>query len=106
MLFQRGVIANDLTHAVPTGLHGRLSSRPRFMQAEDVDCLWQRGDRSTSKGQRDEALVRLLARLGLRAGAVAALTRDDLAWEAGELLVRGKGARHDRLPLPPEVGEA
>jgi integrase/recombinase XerD len=48
----------------------------------------------------------LLARLGLRAGEVAALTLDDLAWEAGALLVRGKGARHDRLPLPPEVGEA
>ncbi len=27
-------------------------------------------------------------------------------WRAGELVVRGKGRRHDRLPLPAEVGEA
>lgn len=106
LLFHHGVIAHDRTHAVPTGPHGRLSSLPRFLKAEDVDGLWQSCDRSTPKGQRDDAIVRLLARLGLRAGAVAALTLDDLAWEAGELLVRGQGARHDRLPLPPEVGEA
>ena len=27
-------------------------------------------------------------------------------WRAGELLVRGKGQRHDRLPIPSDVGEA
>jgi len=27
-------------------------------------------------------------------------------WRAGELVVRGKGRRQDRLPLPAEVGEA
>jgi len=37
---------------------------------------------------------------------VARLRLDDLDWRAGELVVRGKGARHDRLPLPVEVGEA
>jgi hypothetical protein len=26
---------------------------------------------------------------------------DDIDWRAGELLVRGKGQRHDRLPIPP-----
>jgi site-specific recombinase XerD len=31
---------------------------------------------------------------------------DDIDWRAGELLVRGKGLRRDRLPLPPDVGEA
>jgi len=105
-LFQCGVIANDLTHAVPTVPNWRLSSLPRFMQAEDVDCLLQSCNRRTPKGQRDYAILLLLARLGLRAGEVAALTLDDLDWAAGELLVRGKGTRHDRLPLPHEVGEA
>jgi integrase len=76
------------------------------MKAEDVDYLLQSCDRCTPKGQRDYAILLLLARLGLRAGEVAALTLDDLDWEAGELLIRGKGARQDRLPLPIEVGEA
>jgi site-specific recombinase XerD len=104
--FQRGAIATDLAQAVPTVPNWRLSDVPRFMKAEDVDALLQHCDRSTPKGQRDYAILLLLARLGLRAGEVAALTLDDLQWETGELLIRGKGARHDRLPLPHEVGEA
>ena len=30
----------------------------------------------------------------------------DIDWRAGELVVRGKGPRIDRLPLPADVGEA
>lgn len=30
----------------------------------------------------------------------------DVHWRAGELTVRGKGRRHDRVPLPPDVGDA
>ena len=48
----------------------------------------------------------LLARLGLRAQEVIALQLEDLDWRAGELMVRGKGQRHDRVPLPKDVGEA
>ena len=40
----------------------------------------------------------LLSRLGLRAGEVAALRLADIDWRAGELLVRGKGSRLERLP--------
>src|SRR2546428_5426181 len=76
------------------------------MKAKDVECLLQTCNRTTAKGPRDYAILLLLARLGLRAGEVAALTLDDLDWAAGELLIRGKSARHDRLPLPHEVGEA
>ena len=105
-LLQRGAIAHDLAQAVPTVPNWRLTTLPRFMKAEDVDCLLQTCDRTAPKGQRDYAILLLLARLGIRAGEVAALTLDDLDWEAGELLIRGKSARHDRLPLPQEVGEA
>ena len=48
----------------------------------------------------------MLARLGLRSGEVAALQLDDVDWRAGEILVRGKARRQDRLPLPVDVGEA
>jgi integrase/recombinase XerD len=47
-----------------------------------------------------------MARLGLRALEVMAIQLDDIDWRAGELLVRGKGQRHDRLPIPTDVGEA
>jgi site-specific recombinase XerD len=42
----------------------------------------------------------------LRGGEVLALTLDDLDWERGEMLVRGKGQRYERLPLPKDVGAA
>jgi integrase/recombinase XerD len=48
----------------------------------------------------------LLARMGLRAGEAARLRLDDIDWRSGEFTVRGKGSRHERLPLPPDVGEA
>jgi site-specific recombinase XerD len=51
-------------------------------------------------------MLTLLARLGLRAGEVAAMTLDDIGWRAGEITVRGKGSRSERLPLPADVGEA
>jgi integrase/recombinase XerD len=47
----------------------------------------------------------LAARLGLRAQEVIALQLEDLDWRAGELMVRGKSQRHDRVPLPQDVGE-
>lgn len=53
---------------------------------------------------RDEAMLVLLVRLGLRAGEVAALRLADLDWRAGVLRVRGKRGRIDELPLPTDVG--
>ena len=64
------------------------------------------GDERSTVGLRDAAIVRLMVRLGLRAGEVAALELDDLDWRAGEIVVRGKGARQSRLPLPHDVGRA
>lgn len=63
-------------------------------------------DRATVAGRRDFAMLVLLARLGLRSGEVAALGLDDIDWRAGEIVVRGKGPRLERLPLPADVGEA
>jgi site-specific recombinase XerD len=51
-------------------------------------------------------MLTLMSRLGLRAGEVCALALDDIDWSAGELLIRGKGHRLERLPLPEDVGQA
>ena len=34
------------------------------------------------------------------------MTLDDLDWERGEIVVRGKGQRLERLPMPSDVGAA
>lgn len=102
----RGDIAIDLASSVPKVADWRLSALPKFLQADEVERLISCCPRGTVTGQRDYTLLLLLARLGLRAGEVVALTLDDIDWEAGELTVRGKGGREDRLPIPREVGQA
>lgn len=102
----RGDIAIDLASSVPKVADWRLSALPKFLQADEVERLLKCCPRGTVTGQRDYTLLLLLARLGLRAGEVVALTLDDIDWEAGELVVRGKGGREDRLPIPREVGQA
>jgi integrase/recombinase XerD len=101
-----GWVPVPLVQAVPTVAGWRLASLPRALEAERVQRLLESCDRSTALGGRDFAILVLLSRLGLRACEVAALRLDDIDWRAGELMVRGKGARTERLPLPHDVGEA
>jgi integrase/recombinase XerD len=96
----------DLSAAALAVSGRRPSWLPKGMSPRDVSALLGSCDRRMAVGRRDYAILLLLARLGLRAGEVAALRLEDLDWRAGELLVRGKGPRLDRLPLPVDVGEA
>lgn len=104
-LFYGGQIAHPLARAVPA-VSAPKGYLPRFLGDEIVAALLDSCDTATALGRRDLAVLTLLARLGLRAGEVAGLTLDDVDWHAGELVIRGKGSRRDRLPLPVDVGEA
>lgn len=105
-LFHRGIVAVDLAMCVPTIATWSLSKVPRFLAGEQIQKILDSCDRGTAMGRRDYALLLLLARLGLRAGEVVALTLDDLDWETGLVTVRGKGKRVAQMPLLPEVGAA
>jgi integrase len=63
---------------------------PKRLERGEVDALLASCDGSTVIGLRDLAILTVLARLGLRAGEVAALSLEDIDWRAGELIVRGK----------------
>lgn len=105
-LHVQGLIRESLTGAVPGVASWRLASLPRALPAEQVQALLAAHDTNTPVGMRDHALLVLLARLGLRGAEAAALRLADVDWRAGELVVRGKAARVERLPLPDEVGAA
>lgn len=105
-LLQRGAIQTDLARTLPGVACWRLSHLPKTLPREQVEQLLACCDRSTPTGKRDYAILLLLARLGLRGGEVLAMTLEDLDWERGEIVVRGKGQRLERLPLPAEVGAA
>jgi site-specific recombinase XerD len=78
---------------------------PKALEPAQVQRVLRSCDARTSIGRRDAAIIQLLLRLGLRAGDAAGLTLDDLDWRAGEVLLRGKGRRESRLPLPRDVGD-
>lgn len=105
-LYRHGDTATDLAATVPAVADWRLSHLPKYLEAAQVESLLRHCDQSHPTCQRDYAVLLLMGRLGLRAGEVVAMRLDDLDWEAGELMVRGKGARRERLPLPRDVGEA
>ena len=105
-LFQKGELHADLAASVPTVANWRLSTVPKYLTPQEVERVLKACDRRTSVGRRDYAILLFLARLGLRAGEVIALQLGDINWRAGEILVRGKGLLHDRMPLPPDVGQA
>jgi len=101
-----GRLQRDLAGCVPAVAGWRLAGLPKGLEPDQVRRVLQACDPRSAIGRRDAAIVQLLIRLGLRAGDVAALTLDDLDWRAGEVVLRGKGRRESRLPLPRDVGRA
>lgn len=101
-----GRITRPLAGAVPTEPRWRLASLPARIDGSAVSALLAACDRGSEHGLRDYAVLVLLSRLGLRAAEAAGLTLDDVDWRGGTLLIHGKGGRADRLPLPPDAGEA
>lgn len=102
----QGLIPAPLVAAVPGVAGWRLSELPRSLPATQVTALLAAHDRTTAVGLRDHAVLLTLARLGLRGGEIAALGLSDVDWRGGQLVVHGKGARTEALPLPAEVGHA
>jgi integrase/recombinase XerD len=100
-----GVLSESLAWAVPSVASWRLARLPQPLEPGQVEAMLASCDRSTANGRRDLAMLTLLSRLGLRAGEVAALLLDDIDWRAGEIIIRGKGSRSERLPLPADAGE-
>jgi integrase/recombinase XerD len=102
----QGRISAPLASAVPAVAGPASDGLPRACDAGTVAALLASCDTSTRAGRRDYAVLAALSRLGLRISEVAGLRLEDIDWCHGELEVRGKGGRADRLPLPADVGQA
>ncbi len=87
-LYIEGHTATSLATAAPTAPGwGNSGGLCRAADPGQVAGLLASCDRRTGSGRRDFAILTVLARLGLRAGEVAALGVDDIDWRAGELVV-------------------
>jgi len=106
-LFIEGLTATALATSVPPVAGWRDRALPPTLARAQVEAIVAAaGDVDGPAGSRNRAIALVLARLGLRAAEVGGLALGDIDWRAGELAVRGKGRRDERLPLPVEVGDA
>ena len=105
-LFKCGLTASNLALSIPSVAQRYDSRLPRHLAPDQVEAVLAAVRANPKHGRRDFAMMLLMARLGLRAPEVIRIQLDDIDWRAGELLVRGKGLRHDRVPIPPDVGKA
>jgi integrase/recombinase XerD len=105
-LYVTGRAPAPLATVVPPLKSWPRTALPSPVPAQEARKLVAACDTTTGRGRRDAAVLLVLMRLGLRAGEVARLELGDFDWRRGEVTIRGKGGRHDVLPLPVEVGEA
>jgi integrase/recombinase XerD len=105
-LIATGRCRAGLDATIPSVAGWRLSALPRYLPTADVERTLSACDTTTVAGARDQAILLLLARLGLRAGDIYALRLGDLDWKQATIEVLGKSRRKTQLPLPQEVGDA
>jgi integrase/recombinase XerD len=77
------------------------------LDADELKRLLKACAGTTMRDRRDEALVRLMAETGARAGEVVALTLADVDVRRGMAVIRrGKGCRGRIVPFGPQTGVA
>jgi site-specific recombinase XerD len=105
-LFWSGKTRRNLANSIPRVAQPQAANLPRYLKPDEIQRLIDAARSDDAMGRRNHAMMLLLARLGLRAPEVIAIQLEDIDWRSGEILIRGKGKLHDRMPLPDEVGEA
>ncbi|MCK7582026.1 MAG: tyrosine-type recombinase/integrase [Chromatiales bacterium] len=78
---------------------------PKFLLPEQVEQVLDHCDRASIAGRRDYAILLLLARLGLRAGEVMALTLEDIDWNTAGSAYVAKGSADSCSSSRPMWGE-
>jgi site-specific recombinase XerD len=80
---------------------------PKTLTDEEIERLLGALDHPSPSMRRSAAIVHCAVDLGLRSGEIAALSLDNIDWEAGTLtLRRTKSRREQVLPLPEATGRA
>jgi integrase/recombinase XerD len=73
---------------------------PKTLSRVEMERLLSAPAQQTgSKALRDRALLELLSATGMRVTEIVNLHLDDVDWEQGVVICRGKGERNRRIPL-------
>ena len=101
-----GHIGEPLAVAVPAVAHWGAGGLPRALSPDAVAALVASCDRETLGGLRDRAILSCWPGWGCGPARSPRWSWTTSTGGPGELVVRGKGPRRERLPLPVDVGEA
>ncbi len=104
-LYLAGTIDESLAEGIGPVSYSAFGALPKAIPPAQLRDLAEQAAVSVSPC-RDRALVLVLSRLGLRSRETADLSLADINWRAGTILVHGKGAMTDLMPLPADVGAA
>jgi site-specific recombinase XerD len=106
-LHREGILAKDLSRAVPRGRVYRNAAVPRAIPWSEVERVVTSIDRRCPLGKRDYAIMLLLATYGLRANEVASLKLDQLDWRSAQFQIIDRKAGNSTVyPLAGTVGDA
>ena len=106
-LHREGILARDLSRAVPRGRVYRDAAVPRAIPWSDIERMVTSIDQRSPLGKRDYAILLLLATYGLRANEVASLKLDDLDWRSAQFrVVERKAGNTTVYPLGSKAGDA
>jgi site-specific recombinase XerD len=105
-MFAEGLVPAGLAEGLGPVSAPTMVALPKALTTDQVKDMLAGLPADGPARLRDEAILVLLWRIGLRAGEVAALLLDDIDWRTGVVLVRGKGNRHEQVPLPVDVGRS
>lgn len=104
-MWREGIVSTSLAGATGSVAAPTGTTLPRALTAGQVKDLFEALSADGNARLRDEVMLTSMLRLGLRSGEVASMCLDDIDWRLGLIVVNGKGARRDQLPLPVDVGK-
>jgi len=104
-LYEIGIIENDYSAIVPTIRSARPI--PSVYTADETNRLLHSGEADANTRKRNDAIILLALRLGMRSGDIANLNIEDVDFDSKEIcFIQGKTSVPQRLELLPEVEEA
>ena len=79
---------------------------PKFLEAEQIDALFEAPDRSTLLGLRDWAMLEVMYSTGVRVSELVGLDIADVDFDEAILHIRGKGRRERLAPAGQQAMDA
>src|ERR1700686_289393 len=103
-LVNEGEVPTNPTNDIPTPK--KSQPLPRVLTKDQVSCLLQAADNTTTEGLRDRALLELLYATGLRITEATTLRHRDINLGSRFLRCYGKGNRERQVPIAPQALES